>query len=79
MLLIPMQNTGQGRLGHQLLRADCNSGCVKADAFGCIADSQHGNAFAGDEALFPQVLQRIAATVILGYHAQTGGTAVHGV
>ena len=49
------------------------------DAFSCITDAKHGNAFAGDETALAQVLQGVAATVVTGDHAEAGGTAVHSV
>jgi hypothetical protein len=53
--------------------------CTEADAFGCIADSKHGNALSGNKTPFPEVLQGIAAPVMLCYHPQTGWAAIHGI
>jgi len=79
MILIPVQNAGQRHIIHQLFQRDPYSLRVHADAFRRIADAEHAHAFAGDKTLFPQGLQSIAATVMLGNHAQAGGAAVHGV
>jgi len=79
MILIPMQNAGQRHIIHQLLQRDPYPLRVHADAFGCIADAEHAHTFPCDKTLFPQGLQSIAATVMLGNHAQAGGAAVHGV
>jgi hypothetical protein len=52
---------------------------MEADTFGGIGDTQHGDALAGDETFPTQGLDGEAATVMLGNHAEAGGTAVHGV
>ena len=79
MILVPMQDARQGSIFHQLFQRNPHSLRVHADAFRCIADAQHAHAFAGDETPFSQILQGVAASVIFGYHAEAGGTAVHGV
>jgi len=79
MILVPMQDAGQGNIFHQLLQRYPHSLRVHADAFGCIADAQYAHAFAGDEAPFPQVLQGVAASVMFGNHAEASWTAVHRV
>ena len=79
MILIPMQDARQGNIFHQLFQRYPHALRVHADAFGGIADAEHRNAFAGDEAPFTQVLQGVAASVMFGNHAEAGGTAVHGV
>jgi hypothetical protein len=40
---------------------------METDTFGRIADAEHGNAFARDVGFFPQGLQSVAASVMLGY------------
>ena len=79
MILIPVQNAGQRNIIHQLLQRDPYPLRVHPDAFGGVADAEHGDSFAGDETSFPQGLQRIATTVIPGNHAQASGATVHGI
>ena len=79
MILIPVQNAGQGSIFRQLFERNSYALRMHADAFGGIADPQHGNAFTSNETPIPQGLQGIAASVMLGDHAQAGGAAVHGV
>jgi hypothetical protein len=80
MILIPVQNTRQGNIFHQLLQRNPHALCV------CIpmlsAASLMPNiltSFPCDKTPFTQILQGIAATVMPGNHAQTSRTAVHGV
>jgi hypothetical protein len=79
MILIPMQDTGQFYIVDQLFNINPYPNAVEADTFGGIADAEHGNAFAGDKGFFPQGLKGIAATVMLGNHAEASGTAIHRV
>jgi len=79
MILIPVQNAGQRNIFHQLFQRNPYPLRVHPDAFGCIADAEHAHTFPCDKTLFPQGLQSIAASVMLGDHAQAGGAAVHGV
>ena len=79
MLLVPMQNTWQRDIFHQLFERNPYSLCVHANTFSRIADTEHTHSLAGDETPFPQALQGVAATVVLGNHAQASGAAVHGI
>jgi len=79
MILIPMKDARQRNIFHQLFQRNSHSLGVHADAFGGVADAEHRNAFAGDEAPFTEVLKGVAASVMSGYHAEAGGAAVHGV
>jgi len=52
---------------------------MESYAFGGVADAKHADAFAGDEASLADGLLTICSAVVAGYHAEAGGTAVHGV
>jgi len=79
MILIPMQNARQRRILNQLLKRQSHPLRVHSNTFSSIADSQHRHSLSRDETPFPQGLQGVAAAVVLCYHAEAGGAAVHGV
>ena len=73
-----MHDARQGCFG-QLFERDMHADGAETDAFGGGADAEHAHALAPDEALLPKRLQRVVLAIMLGYHPQTGGAAVHGV
>ena len=79
MVLIPVQNAGQGHIVRQLVKREPETLSVHPDAFGRIAYSQHRHSFAGDETPLPEGLKRVTAAIVLRYHAEAGGAAVHTV
>lgn len=79
MVLFPMHDAGQRRIVYQLLKRNHHSRRAKTDMFRCIADTQHRNSFARNKRLLAEGFQTVVPAVVLGYHAQAGGTAVHGI
>jgi hypothetical protein len=79
MIPVPMQNAGQGGILNQFIKCNPHPLRMHTYAFGRIADSEHTHPFTCNETLFPQVLQGVTASVILGNHAKTGRAAVHGI
>jgi hypothetical protein len=79
MVLIPMKNAWIGHIVDQLLKTDPEPLGPESNTLGCLADAVHGNTLAGEERFLPQALQTKRMSVVLGYHPQTGGTAVHRV
>ncbi|GHT64081.1 hypothetical protein FACS189451_11440 [Bacteroidia bacterium] len=78
MVLVPVEDAGQWGF-HEFGEGDFHADGAEADAFGGVADAEHGDAFAGDVAFFAQCLAAVGAAVVFGEHAQAGGAAVHGV
>ena len=78
MVLFPMHDARQGRFG-QLLKRNMHANRTEADAFGGGADAEHAHPLPPDEALLPERLQRVMLAIVLSYHPQTGGAAIHGV
>ena len=74
-----MDNTGERHFIYQLLKGYPHALRTKADMLRRVANAKHGYAFAGNKGVLPQCLQGIAPSVMLGYHTQAGGTAVHRV
>ena len=77
MVLVPVEDAGQGGIVGQLFHGDFHSQRTKAQILGSLADAQHRHTVAGDVAMIAQHLCRILLTVIFRYHPQRGGTAVH--
>src|SRR5690606_31292603 len=75
----PVDDAGQRHLITQLFPGKAVAFSTKPDIFGCLANSQHGNSFAGNIRLAAQILQTVAFAVISGYHPQAGRAAVHGI
>lgn len=78
MVLSPVYDAGQGCLT-QLLKRYMHADGAEADAFGCGADTKHTHALASDEAFLPERLQRVVLAIMLSYHPQAGGAAIHGI
>ena len=79
MALVPVDYTGQRNLVAELFPRKPVATCAETYRLGGVADAQHGNAFPRYVALPAQIPQRVRLAVMLGHHAQTGGTAVHGI
>ena len=74
-----MDNAGERHFIYQLLKRYPHALCAETDMLRRVADTKHGYAFACNKGVLPQCLQGIAPSVMLGYHTQAGGTAVHRV
>ena len=77
VILFPVCNTRQRCFFSKCFPVDTHTHCMQPDAFRCIADSHKRNTFPGDIAFIAQCLQCVGTTVMLGYHAQTRGSAIH--
>jgi hypothetical protein len=77
MVLIPMQDTGQRYLIHQLLYRGRYTRSAHPYRLGRIAYAQHGNALPGNERTPSERLQRIRLSIVFSNHAQTRRTAIH--
>jgi hypothetical protein len=78
-VLIQMGNARQRYIFAQLLKIDLHACGAKTYSFGGIADTQHTYAFARDETPLAKRLQGIRSTIMAGYHAEAGRSAIHGV
>lgn len=78
MVLFPVYDAGQRGFG-QLFKRNMHADGAETDAFGGGADAEHTHALSPDEALLPERLQRVVLAIVLSYHPQAGGAAVHGI
>ena len=78
MVLFPVYDAGQ-RGFNQLLEGDMHADGAEADAFGGGADAEHTHPLPPDKALLPERLQRVVLAIVLSYHPQAGGAAIHGI
>ena len=78
MVLFPVYDAGQ-RGFNQLLEGDMHADGAEADALGGGADAEHAHPLPPDKTLLPERLQRVVLAIVLSYHPQAGGAAVHGV
>ena len=74
-----MKDTRQRDILNQLLKVDTYSLRSHANAFGSIADTEHGYSLTSNETSFPQVLKGVTATVVFGNHPQAGWATIHRV
>jgi len=74
-----VRNTWQGNIIAQLFEINFYACGTEPDGFCGIADTQHTHTLARDERTLPERLQRVSSSIMLGYHAEAGRTAVHGV
>ena len=79
MFLVPMQDAGEGALLDDFLQRDASADGPEAQIFRRVADAEHRDTFARNEAQSLHRLRRIFFAVILGYHAEAGCAALHGV
>lgn len=79
MILLPVDNAGQRRFFDQLFKRNHDPRCAEADVFRSVAYTQHGHPFARDKRMLAEGFQAVMPAIVLGYHAQTGRTTVHGV
>lgn len=77
VLLLPVNDAGQGSFLHQFLESEASSHSMESNLFRRTADTQHRDPVTPDKAVLAQVLQRVPLTVMLRNHAQTGGATVH--
>lgn len=74
---VPMHDARPRLLGQQLLQAHLHAQGAEAQMLGGIGDALHIAAAARGLAQPAQFIQRHAAAMVAGHHAQTGGAAVH--
>jgi len=85
MILLPMDNkrgfeVAQARLGFLPTRErHPESAGLQTNAFGSFHDAQHADPFLVDKTGCTQLLQRIVAAVVGGYHPQAGRSAIYGI
>ena len=79
MILVPMQDARQRHIFLQLPERNPHPRCPKPYRLCRLAYPQHRHAFPRDKGFIPQGLQAVRAAVVLGYHAEAGGAAVHRV
>lgn len=78
MVLFPVYDAGQRHLC-QLFKRNMHANRTEADALGGGADAEHTHPLPPDEALLPERLQRVVLAIVLSYHPQAGGAAIHGI
>ncbi len=74
-----MHKLGQRCVFYQLLERNHYPRCMEAYVLYRIANSQHRNPSARDKRMLAKGFQTVVPAIMLGYHAQAGGTAVHSV
>jgi len=72
-----MHNARQRHIFAQLLKINPHAHRLKTQLFCRIADTQHTHTAAGGGTHIAQFLNGVGFAVVLGYHCQAGGAAVH--
>jgi len=79
MVLVPVCNAWQENIVTQLIEVYFHARSSESYTFSGITDTQHTHSLAGDKGSLPEGLNGITAAIVAGYHAKTGGAAIHGV
>ena len=79
MFLVPVQDARKRMLFHQLLYGHLSADRPETDFDGRFIQAQHGHPVVAYGAYPAHGFGRVHFAVMTGYHAEAGGSALHGV